>query len=328
MMKRRTFLATAAAASATTGLGVAPARAQAKWPTRPVTLICPWAAGGGTDQLARLVATLVEKDLGQPVNVVNRIGGNGVVGHAAIAQAAPDGYTLGMITVEIVMMHWLGLTQLKDTSYTPVALLNTDPPGIQVKADAPWKTAKELTDYIRANPGKLKASGSGQGGIWHVALAGWLQAANIKVETVPWVPANGAAAAMQDLAAGGVDVVTCSVPEARAMLEAKKARSLAVMAPQRNPAFPAVPTLKEALGSDWRIAAWRGIATPKGTPKAVSDRLMPALKKAWESKAFKDFMEQRGFGMVWGDAAAFAKHMAEDDAKMGKVLKALGIAKG
>jgi tripartite-type tricarboxylate transporter receptor subunit TctC len=100
------------------------------------------------------------------------------------------------------------------------------------------------------------------------------------------------------------------------------------MSPQRNAAFPDVPTLKETLGTDWTLAAWRGIAAPKGLPKEAVDRLVPALKKAWESKEFKDFMNQRGFGMVWGDPGQFAKHMAEDDAKMGKVMKALGIAKG
>src|SRR6185503_3707106 len=131
----------------------------------------------------------------------------------------------------------------------------------------------------------------------------------IKPDAVPWVPSNGAAPAMQDLAAGGVDIVTCSVPEARSMIDAKKARSLAIMAPQRNPAFADVPTLKETLGTDWTLAAWRGIAAPKGMPKEAADRLVTALKKAWDSAVFKDFMNQRGFGMVWGDPSQFAAHM-------------------
>ncbi|MBI3708780.1 MAG: tripartite tricarboxylate transporter substrate binding protein [Proteobacteria bacterium] len=327
MLKRRTFLASATAASAVAGLGFKPARAQAAWPTRPVTFIVPWGAGGGTDQTARIVASLLEKDLGQPINVVNRTGGSGVVGHAAIAQAAPDGYTIGMITVEIVMMHWQGLTEFKDTSYTPLALMNSDPPGVQVKADSSYKNVKDVVAAIKANPGKLKASGTGQGGIWHVALAGWLQAMGLKPDTVPWVPSNGAAPAMQDLAAGGVDIVTCSVPEARAMLDAGKARSLAVMSPGRNPAFPNVPTLKEELGIDWTISAWRGIAGPPGLPANVGAKLVASLDKAYKSKDFQEFMAQRGFGTVWGDPQGFAKHMAADDAKMGSVMKALGIAK-
>ncbi|HJS31670.1 MAG TPA: tripartite tricarboxylate transporter substrate binding protein [Alphaproteobacteria bacterium] len=327
MLKRRTFLASAAAASAVAGLGVRPAGAQAAWPTRPVTVVVPWGAGGGTDATARIVAALLEKEFGQPFNVVNRTGGSGVVGHSAIATAAPDGYTIGMITVEIGMMHWQGLTDLKGTSYTPLALMNSDPPGVQVKADSPYKNLKELVAAIKPSPGKFKASGTGQGGIWHLALAGWMQAMGLKPDHVPWVPSNGAAPAMQDLAAGGIDIVTCSVPEARAMLDAGKARSLAVMAPERNPQFANVPTLKEELGIDWTLAAWRGIAGPKGMPQAAIDKLVPALKKVWDGKDFKEFMNSRGFGLVWGDPAAFATHMAADDAKMGNVMKGVGLAK-
>jgi tripartite-type tricarboxylate transporter receptor subunit TctC len=139
-------------------------------------MIVPWGAGGGTDATARIVASLMEKELKVPVNVVNRIGGSGVVGHSAIATARPDGYTIGMITVEIGMMHHQGLTDLKWDSYTPLSLMNNDPPGVNVKADGPYKDAAELLAAIKAAPkGKFKASGTGQGGIWHVALGGWLQ---------------------------------------------------------------------------------------------------------------------------------------------------------
>ena len=151
---------------------------------------------------------MMEKELGQPVNVVNRTGGSGVVGHSAIAQAPADGYTLGMITVEITMMHWQGLTELGPASYTPIALVNSDPAGFTVRADSPYKSVKEVLDAIKANPGKMKASGTGQGGIWHLALAGLLDDLKIPQTAIPWVPSNGAAPAMQDLVAGGVDVVT------------------------------------------------------------------------------------------------------------------------
>src|SRR3954468_17582470 len=116
------------------------AAAQAAWPERPVTLIVPWGAGGGTDATARIIGSLLERELKQPFNVVNRTGGNGVVGHSAIATAAPDGYTIGLATVEIAMMHWQGLTELKYSSYTPIALVNLDPAGFQVRADSPYKT--------------------------------------------------------------------------------------------------------------------------------------------------------------------------------------------
>src|ERR671927_1066613 len=105
--------------------------AHAQYPQRPVQLIVPWGAGGGTDATARIMAALLEKELKQPFNVVNRTGGSGVVGHQAIASAPADGYTIGLITVEISMMHWQGLTELKGTNYTPLSLMNTDPPGIQ-----------------------------------------------------------------------------------------------------------------------------------------------------------------------------------------------------
>src|SRR5438094_8466789 len=104
----------------------------AAYPDRPITLIVPWGAGGGTDATARIIGVLLEKELGQPVNVVNRTGGSGVVGHSAIAQASPDGYTIGIVTVEIGMMHWQGLTELNGASYTPIGLVNADPAGVQV----------------------------------------------------------------------------------------------------------------------------------------------------------------------------------------------------
>ena len=138
---RRAFAASSAAAAAVAGFGFKPASAQA-YPARPVTVIVPWGAGGGTDATARIVAALLEKDLGQPFNVVNRTGGSGVVGHSAIATAQPDGYTIGMLTVEISMMHWQGLTELAPKSYTPLALMNEDPPGIQVSSTSPYKTVE------------------------------------------------------------------------------------------------------------------------------------------------------------------------------------------
>lgn len=327
-LNRRQLLVAGSATGALATLGLNPASAQAAYPTRPVTVVCPWGAGGGTDATARIISVLLEKDLGQPFNVVNRTGGSGVVGHSAIATAPPDGYTIGMATVEITMMHHQGLTELNPTSYTPLALMNEDPPGIQVRIDSPYKTVKELADAIKSKPaGTFKASGTGQGGIWHLALVGWLLAMGLKPDHVPWVPSNGAAPAMQDLAAGGVDVVTCSVPEAKAMLDAGKARSLAVMAPRRNPAFADVPTLTEAAGIDYSVGAWRGIVAPKGLPADIGTKLTAALKKAFDSKEFKDFMTARGFGMVWGDPGQFAKFMADGDAKMKTAMTAAGLAK-
>ena len=327
-LTRREVLSASVAAGAASIVGFDAASAQAAWPTRPVTVVCPWGAGGGTDATARIVAAILEKNLGQPFNVVNRTGGSGVVGHSAIATAPPDGYTIGMITVEISMMHHQGLTELDPTSYTPLALMNEDPPGVQVNASSPYKNVKELSDAIKAAaPGKLKASGTGQGGIWHLALIGWLQAMGLKPDHVAWVPSNGAAPGMQDLAAGGIDLVPCSVPEARAMIEAGKARSLAIMAPERNPTFPNIPTLKEEMGIDYSTGAWRGFAAPRNLPADVQAKLVAAHKKVYDSKEYKDFMANRGFGVKWADPQGFAGFMDAADEQMGKAMKAAGLSK-
>jgi tripartite-type tricarboxylate transporter receptor subunit TctC len=301
--------------------------AHAQYPQRPIQLIVPWGAGGGTDATARIIGTLLEKDLKQPVNVVNRTGGSGVVGHDAIAKAAPDGYTIGLITVEITMMHHVGLTQLRHTDYTPIGLVNADPAAINVRSDSPYKSVKDLFAAIKANPGKMKASGTGQGGIWHLAIAGLLKQQGIDPNALPWVPSNGAAPGMQDMVAGGVDVVPCSIPEARAMIDSGKARALAIMDANPPALYPNVPTLKKEIGSDWAIAAWRVIAAPKGIPADVQKTLVSALKKVYDSKDYKDFMASRGFGIVWADPAGTTKFMADSDASLGSALKAVGLAK-
>jgi tripartite-type tricarboxylate transporter receptor subunit TctC len=299
----------------------------AAYPERPITLIVPWGAGGGTDATARIIGTLLEKELGQPVNVVNRTGGSGVVGHSAIAQAAPDGYTIGMITVEIGMMHWQGLTELNGASYTPIGLVNADPAGLQVAADSPYKSVNELVAAIKASPGKFKASGTGQGGIWHLAIAGMLQDMKVDPASVPWVPSNGAAPGLQDLVAGGVQIAPVSLPEARSLIDAGKVKSLAVMADAPSALYPNVPTLKAATGSNWTMAAWRGIAAPKGLTPEARDKLAAAIRKIAASKDYTDFMAQRGFGVIYAGPEDFAKFMAKSDADLGATMKAVGIAK-
>ena len=285
--------------------------AQAQYPQRPIQLIVPWGAGGGTDATARIIASLMERDLKQPVNVVNRTGGSGVVGHDAIARSPADGYTIGMITVEITMMHHVGLTALGPADYTPIGLVNADPAGIHVRVDSPYKNTKDLIAAIKANPGKLKASGTGQGGIWHLAIAGLLKDQGVDPNALPWVPSNGAAPGLQDMVAGGVEVVPCSIPEARAMIDAGKVRALSIMDANPPALYPNVPTLKKELGSNWAMAAWRVIAAPKGIPAEVQKTLGAALKKTYDSKEYKDFMAGRGFGVVWADAEGAAKEMEQ-----------------
>ncbi|MGH6624816.1 MAG: tripartite tricarboxylate transporter substrate binding protein [Burkholderiaceae bacterium] len=325
--RRSLFVRASAAVLGLTLLGVAAPTSAQGYPSRPITLIVPWGAGGGTDATARIIGSLLEKELGQPVTVVNRTGGSGVVGHAAIAAAAPDGYTIGLATVEISMMHWQGLTELTGASYTPLALVNADPAGIQVRADSPYKSVAELLAAIKANPGKLKASGTGQGGIWHLAIAGLLRDQKIDPAAVPWVPSNGAAPGLQDMVAGGVDIAPCSLPEARALIDAGKVKSLAIMNDKPAALYPNVPTLKAAIGSDWTTAAWRGMVAPKGIPAEARDKLAAAIQKIVASKDYTDFMASRGFGVVYMGPDDFARFMAKSDTELGATMKAVGIAK-
>jgi tripartite-type tricarboxylate transporter receptor subunit TctC len=324
----RRIHAVAVALVAVLALVAAPeaARAQSKVPSRPVQFICPWAAGGGTDRIARMVAVLLEKELGQPVTVVNRIGGGGAVGHTAGATATPDGHTLTIVTVELAMMHWLGLTPLTYKEFTPVALFNIDPAGVQVAASSEFKSLKQLLDHAKANPGKLKASGTAKGGIWDLARAGMLKAAGIPGEAIPWVPSTGAATGLQELVAGGVQVVTASLVEGRPLIDAGKVRALAHMGEKRDPAFPDAPTLKE-LGINWTMGAWRGVALPKGTSPEVVAVYEKAIDKVVKSKEFVEFMEKAPFGVLYKGSRDFAAFLEEQDRTMGALMKEAGLAK-
>lgn len=324
---RRTLLAALTASAVGLTALVASNPARAAWPDRPITMIVPWGAGGGTDAVARFIASELEKELKQPINVVNRIGGSGVVGHQAIASAKPDGYTIGIATVEIAMMKHAGLTKLGPADFTALGLMNYDPNAVFVREDSPIKTAKDLLEAVKANPGKYKASGTGQGGIWHLGLAGMLVDAKLAGNAIGWVPSQGAAPGLQDLLAGGVDFASCSLPEARALLDAKRVRPLLLMADKPDGLFPDVPLLSSQIDTRWVNGAWRGIVAPKGLPADIGKTLEAALKKVSDSAAYQDFLKQRGFGSLYANGADFAAFMAKDDQAKGEVMKAVGLAK-
>jgi tripartite-type tricarboxylate transporter receptor subunit TctC len=295
------------------------------YPQRPITMIVPWSAGGGSDAVARIIAGGLERELGQPVNVVNRTGGNGVVGHQAIASSRPDGYTIGLITAEINMMHRQGLTQLTHEAYRPLALMNTDPAGIHVAANSQMTSAKDLLDSIKGGA-TVRFSGSGQGSIWHLAMAGLLVRGDISPSQGVWVPSQGAAPAMQELASGGVEVVLSSVPEADAMVAANRAKTISLLAKERDPKHPDLATLHEQTGIDWTVASsWRGIVAPAETPDDVAQKLEAALKVVYDSTEYKSFMDQRGFGMVWADANGLQQWLADKEAQFGEVMTAAGM---
>ncbi|UIJ70758.1 tripartite tricarboxylate transporter substrate binding protein [Aurantimonas sp. HBX-1] len=319
----------ASAALVLAGLAASsPVLAQSDYPNRPIQMIVPWGAGGGTDAVGRVFASLLQQELGVPVNVINRTGGSGVVGHSAIANAEPDGYTLGIVTIEIDMMHWQGLTDLTYEDFDILAVVNSDPGGIMVSADSPYQTAEELLAAIKAEPaGTFKGSGTGQGGIWHLGLAGWLLSEDLAPDQVTWVPSQGAAPGITDMVAGGVDLVPTSLAEGRAMIDAGRVRPLATMSTERQPLFPDVPTLKEAVGSDWTLSVWRTIAAPKGLPDDVAAKLSAAIEKAYNSEEYQTFMKERGFGVRWAAGEEATKIVAEDDATLGEIMKKAGLAK-
>ena len=262
---RRSVLVGGAAAGAAATIGLPQARAQGAWPNRPITLICPWAAGGGTDATARIVAALLEKDLGQPVNVVNRTGGSGVVGPRGDRRRAARRLHARHHHRRDHDDALAGPHRAQADSYTPLALMNEDPPGVQVNAGSPYKTVKELADAIKAAPpGKLKASGTGQGGIWHLALVGWLHGDGPQARPCRL-------GALQRRRAGHAGPGRRR-PRPRHLLGARSARhDRGRQGPQprrhgrrAQPAFKDVPTLKEAMGIDYTTGAWRGIAGPQG----------------------------------------------------------------
>lgn len=302
--------------------------AWAEYPDRPITLLVAWGAGGGTDAVARVVAVGLEKELGQSVNVVNRTGGSGVVGHSAMADAEPDGYTLGLATTEVNLMHWLGLTELDYNVYTPLALMNQDPAGVQVSADSEYQNLGELLEAIKTSqPGTFRATGSGQGSSWHVAIAGLLNAEGIDASKVTWVPSDGAASGLQELLSGGTEIVPSSLVEARALIEAGRVKSLAYMSKERSKLFPDVPTLKEETGSDWEFGAWRGIVAPKGLPDDIRDKLIAALEKVYNSEDYNKFLSAQGFGANFLPGEEFGNFMATNDVNFGETMKAIGLAK-
>lgn len=298
----------------------------AAYPRKTITLICPWAAGGGTDRLSRFMADQLQKQLGKPVVVMNRTGGSGAVGHSAGATAPPDGYTVTMATFELSTMHWMGISPLTYQDLEPVIQLNADAAALLVRADSPWESLKDLLDTIRANPGQLKMSGTATGGAWDLARAGFQVAAGLPVDSVLWVPTQGSAPSLVELLGGHIDAVCCSVPEAASQIEAGQLRVLAVMAPERLADVPDVPTVKES-GIEWEAVGWRGLAVPKGTPPEIIEVLRSNARQIVDSDAFKDFMKKNGFAIEVKGPEAFKAFLAAQDAQWQSVIQAAGYAK-
>jgi tripartite-type tricarboxylate transporter receptor subunit TctC len=311
------------------GVLAAPRLAHAQsWPDRPVTIVVPWAAGGGADSVTRVLAAGLEAELRTPVNVVNRTGGNGVVGHNAIRSARPDGYTLGLATSEISYFRTLGMADISPDSFDIISRVSTIPAGVTVMAGSPWRDVRDMLAAIReGRKGQYTASGAGVGGAWHIALAGLLRSAGLDVNAVRWVPSQGGAPAMQDVVAGGITMATCSPIEGKGLIDAGQARNIVGMGSQRLPVLPDVPTLRES-GIDWTFENWFALVAPRGLPESLARSVREASARAHARPEVQDMLKQRGIVPIWESPEAADRFARGYAATSAELLGALGLAKG
>lgn len=311
----------------TTAVLISAGAAFAAFPEKPITLIVPWAAGGGTDAIARVLASGMEKELGVTVNVVNKPGGGSVIGHSEMLSTMADGYTLGFGTAELSTFYWAGQSDIKATDFNPIALVNFDSGAFHVSTSSKWHDVKAALDDIKAQPaGTYKVTGTGTGAAYHLAFAGFLKSNGIDPLAVTLVPSQGAAPGFQELAAGGVEVVLSSLPEGISMMQAGKSKPLAVYAEQRIAAFPDVPTAEEATGNSFAGGTWRGVVAPQGLDPEVAKTLETAVIAVANSDDFKTFMNDKGFGLRVLDSEGFGNFLAEQHVEVGGIMNDLGIA--
>lgn len=272
------------------------------YPQETVTLIVPFGEGGGTDTTGRVVANLLRHEVGAPVRVVNIASRAGVDGHRAMAQAAPDGYTLGIMTANI----WLSPEGLEPRDFTALARYNADYAAVHVAAESPFQSADDLVQRLRSAPGTLRAGGATTRGIWHRGFIGLLQALGLDAGDVPWLPANNAAVGLDALRAGQLDLAVSSVPEAANYAASGDIRTLAVLGPTRSRACPDVPTVAEATGLSWDyLADWRGVVAPAGLPASVRDELRSALARLHRQEVLARRLRDLGFTYAWEGGPRF-----------------------
>lgn len=291
------------------------------YPNRPIELIVPAGAGGGTDALARAFADAARKHLPQPITVVNRPGASGMIGHGEMINAKPDGYKLAMVFAEIVIVPHLGLTKLSYEDFMPIALLNQDPAAITVKADAPWNTIEDFIAASKARPGELRMGNSGPGSIWHLAHAAMEDKLGLKYNMVPY---GGAAPAVLALLGGHIDAVAVSPGEVATHVAGGKLKTLAVFADKRIKGFENVPTMKER-GIDLSLSTWRGLAAPKGTPPEVIAVLAEATRKIAAEPSLKEALDRLSMGQSYAEAEAFRQMMKTQNEFFRQLVPKLNI---
>lgn len=324
--KKRFLAVIAAALALTCVLSACGGGKSAEYPTKGISVICPWAAGGGTDACLRAFSDAMGKDLGQTLTVDNLTGGGGITGHQAIADADPDGYTIGMITFEISTYKPLGTSDLTWDSYDPLCRVNTDAAAVTVNAK--WAADNGISDlagfidYCKAHPGEVQMGGSSNASVWHIAGGYLMNATGIDIQMITYQ--EGAATAVQNAAGGFIQGVTVSLAEARSFIESGDLICLGVMADERNSVFPDVPTCAEQ-SFDVKYFTQRGMAIPKGVDAEVKARLEKACENAIKDADFVAFMESNGQTIAYLNSADYTEFLKQDAENVAAAMAALGL---
>lgn len=322
-MKKRISLVLILALVMSLVISASALEAKVNFPTKPITVICPWTAGGGTDTILRALCKQAEKYLGQTITVVNQTGGGGAVGHAAIMNARRDGYTVGMITFELNSLPPQGLIPFTYKDFDPLMRVNVDAPALTVAKNSPFNTVQDFINYAKAHPNELTIGNSGPGSVWHIAAGLMSTKTGIKVKYVPF---DGAAPAVTALVGGHISAVSVSVAEVQGQVKAGQLKILGVMDTKRSDLFPEVPTFREQ-GLDITFGTWRGLALPKGVNPEIKQILADAFKKAYEEPEFKELAAKLGLGLAYQDGKEFGEFLAQNYNDVKEVMDQLGLSK-
>lgn len=299
------------------------ALAQGAFPQREVTIVVPFNPGGASDMTARIIAKGMEAELGKPVVVVNKAGGSGGVGMSMVARSAPDGYTISYVPVELVMHKTLKLSDLEPNTFDYIGQTTMVPAALTVPVDAPYNTVAEFVKYAQANPGKVRVGNSGAGSIWHIAASALEINQKVKFNHIPF---EGAAPAVTALMGKHIEAVTVNSGEVKAGVDAGKLKILAIMTPERDPAFPKVPTMIES-GVKLEFVGWGGFAVAKGTPKPIMTVLSAALKKAASTDDFKTFITSRGMVVKYRNSDDFKQFVDSQAVFFNDLLSKMELGK-
>jgi tripartite-type tricarboxylate transporter receptor subunit TctC len=303
------------------------AMAQAAWPSRNITMIVPFPAGGQADLAARPVALALERVLGKPVIVDNRAGGGGgSVGNAAAARAEPDGYTLLMTLSSLAVLPEADRLFDRPVAYemsqfAPVARVLADPTMLAVPASAPWKTVKDFVDDAKARPGQIPYGSSGPYGTLHIAMEMFAASAGIKLLHVPF---RGAGPALTGILTGTVQALASAPGTLRAQVDDGKMRVLACWGSQRVTSFPDVPTFQELGYKDVEFYIWAGLFAQKALPAPIMTKLRDAMREAVQAPEVKKTFETAGSPVAYLDAPEFAKFVDADSARLIAAVKKVG----